>query len=96
MKKDRVGTILKKNCNLNGGNVGVDDDSVDALLLERLDGLGAGVVKFPRLPDGQAPRTQDQHLRIKHICASAGKYKNLKTQRHFFCMFPILFSRVFY
>jgi hypothetical protein len=64
--------LNKIGSHLNGGDVGVDDDSVDTLLLERLDGLGAGVVKLPRLPDGQAPRTQDQHLRTKHICASEG------------------------
>ncbi len=47
---------------LNGGNVGVDDNSVDALLLERLDGLGAGVVELTRLSDGQAARTQYEYL----------------------------------
>ncbi len=64
---------------LNGGYVGVDDDSVDTLLLERLDGLGAGVVELPRLPDGQAARTQDQHLRTKNISGRIQKFENTKT-----------------
>ncbi len=55
-------TSLRTVLHLNGGNVGVDDDSVDALLLERLDGLGAGVVELTSLSDGQAARTQYEYL----------------------------------
>ncbi len=96
-----MGTKFEQNSYLNCGNVGIDDDSVDALLLERLDGLGAGVVKLPRLPDGQAPRTKDQHLRTKHICASAGEYKYFSTQRllsvlHVSLFCNRVFARIFY
>eukprot|EP00962_Isochrysis_galbana_P040188 scaffold14529_cov117-Isochrysis_galbana.AAC.9 len=47
---------------LHRGDVGVDQDDLKPLLLERLDGLRARVVKLARLPNGQAARTEQQHL----------------------------------
>ena len=43
-------------------NVRVDEDRIDALLLESLDSLGAGVVKLAGLADGQASRAKDEDL----------------------------------
>eukprot|EP00906_Rhabdomonas_costata_P037803 RCo053333 len=47
---------------LHSGDVGVDQHRLDLLLLQRLDGLAATVVKLAGLPDGQPSRAQDQHL----------------------------------
>ena len=47
---------------LDGGDVWVDEDGVDAFLLERLDGLRARVVKLTRLADREAARAQDEDL----------------------------------
>lgn len=48
---------------LHGGDVGVDEDGLDLLLLHRLDGLRAAVVELPRLADRQPAGPQDEHLR---------------------------------
>lgn len=47
---------------LDGGNVRVDQDGVNALLLQGLDGLGAGVVKLSSLANGQTSRAKNEDL----------------------------------
>ncbi|GKT45601.1 LOW QUALITY PROTEIN: uncharacterized protein ColSpa_05782 [Colletotrichum spaethianum] len=47
---------------LDGSNVGVDEDSVDALLFQGLDGLRAGVVELSSLSDAETTTAQDEHL----------------------------------
>lgn len=48
---------------LHRGNVWVDQDCLNSLFLQRLDGLGATVVKFACLANGEATRPKDDHLR---------------------------------
>ena len=45
---DLVGETFRR---LDSGNVGVDQDSVDTFLFQRLDGLRSGIVEFSRLAD---------------------------------------------
>ena len=52
---------------LDGGDVRVDEDRGDALLLERLDRLRAGVVELAGLADLQRARAEDEHA-----CAACG------------------------
>ena len=46
---------------LDGGDVGIDEHRSDALLLERLDGLCAGIVDLSGLADLQGARAEDEH-----------------------------------
>jgi len=47
---------------LNSGNVGVDEDGVDALLLQSLDSLGTGVIEFTSLSDAETTTSENQDL----------------------------------
>ncbi len=47
---------------LDGGDVGVDEDDLDVLLLQGLDGLGARVVELAGLTDGEAAGAEDEDL----------------------------------
>src|SRR5262249_454890 len=47
---------------LDGGDVGVDEHRGDALLLERLDSLRAGVVELAGLADLQRARAEHEHF----------------------------------
>lgn len=47
---------------LNGSDVWVDQDGLDARLLERLDGLRAGVVEFTGLADGETTGADEDDL----------------------------------
>ncbi|KAF3384345.1 hypothetical protein F1880_003105 [Penicillium rolfsii] len=51
---------------LNSGNVGVDQDGVDAFLLQRLDGLTTGVIELSSLADAQTTTAQNQNLLDVH------------------------------
>jgi hypothetical protein len=50
---------------LDGGNVGVDEDGFDALLLEGLDALGAGVIELAGLTNGESSRSDEEDLLVK-------------------------------
>jgi hypothetical protein len=56
---DLVGETLGS---LNRGNVGIDQDGVDAFFLERLDGLGTRVVKLSSLSDRQTSGTEHENF----------------------------------
>ena len=47
---------------LDGGDVGIDEHRGDALLLERLDGLCAGIVELAGLADLQGARAEHEDL----------------------------------
>src|SRR5690606_13441629 len=47
---------------LDGGNVWIDEDGVDALFLESLDGLRARVVEFTSLANAQASTAKNKNL----------------------------------
>src|SRR4030066_351471 len=53
------------------GDVRVDQDDIQALFLEGLDGLAAGVVELSGLPDLEGATPQDEDLfRLLHPAAS--------------------------
>ena len=54
-----VGHVVRR---LHGGNVGVDEDGADAFLLQRLEGLGAGIIELPGLADFEGPGTEDENF----------------------------------
>ena len=47
---------------LHSGDVGVDEDSCNPLLLHGLEGLGTGIVKLAGLADLQRAAAQQQHF----------------------------------
>mmetsp|Transcript_14281 Transcript_14281/g.23195 ORF Transcript_14281/g.23195 Transcript_14281/m.23195 type:complete len:1459 (-) Transcript_14281:343-4719(-) len=55
-----LGSTLK--VGLHRGNVGVHEDSLDTLLLERLDGLVTGVVELTGLTNGKTTRAEKENL----------------------------------
>ena len=57
-----IGGVRHALAGLYGCDIGVDQGRGYALLPQRLERLGAGVVKFPGLPDFKAPGAQHQHL----------------------------------
>lgn len=66
---DLVGETLGR---LDGRNVGVDEDGVDALLLESLDGLRTRVVKLSSLTDRETSRTENENLLNLNLGVSSG------------------------
>ena len=56
---DLVGHALR---GLHGGDIGVDEDGGDAFLLQCLQGLRTGVVKFARFAYLQCTAAQEQHF----------------------------------
>ncbi|OPZ81751.1 MAG: hypothetical protein BWY77_00498 [bacterium ADurb.Bin431] len=58
-KVDLVGEMLG---GLDGGDVGIDQDGLDALFLEGLDRLAAGIVKFARFTDLEGGAPQNDHF----------------------------------
>ncbi|KAH0294696.1 carbamoyl-phosphate synth, partial [Aureobasidium sp. EXF-3399] len=56
---DLVGQTLGS---LDGGDIGVDQDCVDALLLKSLDGLRTRVIELTGLTDGETTTTKNQNL----------------------------------
>jgi len=47
---------------LHGGDVGVDQNSLDLFFFESLDALRTGIIEFSGLADGETSRPQDQHF----------------------------------
>ena len=47
---------------LHGGDVGIDEDGLDALFLQGFEGLRTGVVKLARLANLQCARAEQEHL----------------------------------
>ncbi|KAI3479544.1 hypothetical protein L1887_58356 [Cichorium endivia] len=59
---EEVDLVGETSRGLDGGDVGVDEHGVDALLLERLDGLRTGVVELTGLADRETTGAEDEHL----------------------------------
>jgi hypothetical protein len=57
-----VGAVGELGIGHDGGRIGVDQDDLVALTLERLAGLGAGIVEFAGLTDDNGPRADDKYL----------------------------------
>ncbi len=56
---------------LDRGDVGVDQDDLEPLLLEGLDGLAAGIIELAGLPDLERPAPEEKDLlRLLHPAAS--------------------------
>ncbi|MFW3616658.1 hypothetical protein [Billgrantia antri] len=55
-----IGGVGHRRVGHDGGRVGVDQDDPEALLTQRLAGLGAGVVEFARLADDDGAGANDQ------------------------------------
>ncbi|GKT92902.1 LOW QUALITY PROTEIN: hypothetical protein Ct61P_10752 [Colletotrichum tofieldiae] len=47
---------------LDGGNIGVDENGINALLLQSLDSLGAGIIELSSLSDAETTTAQDEDL----------------------------------
>ena len=47
---------------LMGGDVGIDEDGLDALFLQGFEGLRTGVVELARLANLQCARAEQEHL----------------------------------
>jgi len=58
--RDQVDLVCELGAGLDSRDVGVDQNGLDPLFLERLDRLGAGVVKLACLANLQRSRSQDQ------------------------------------
>ena len=58
----RLHLALPVDVGLHRRDVRVDQHDLEALLLERLDGLRARVVELARLADGEAARAEEEHL----------------------------------
>ena len=58
--RHQIDPIRKLRAGLDGGDIGVDQNGLDPLFLERLDRLGPGVVKLTCLADLKGSRSQDQ------------------------------------
>ncbi len=59
---EKVDAVRHPLARLDSGDVGVDEDDLDALLLRRLYGLAPRVVELPRLPDLEGSASEEQHL----------------------------------
>jgi hypothetical protein len=57
-----VDVVRELGARLDGGYVGVDEDRIDSLLLERLQALAPGVVELTCLPDLDGPAPDDKYL----------------------------------
>ena len=61
-RRDRldVGAVGELRVGHDGGRIGVDEDDAVAFLLERLAGLGAGIIEFARLADDDRAGADDE------------------------------------
>ena len=59
---EEVNLVGETGRGLDSGNVWVDENGVDALLLQCLDGLGSGVIELPSLSNGEATRSENKDL----------------------------------
>ena len=55
-----IGGVGQVRIGHDGGRIGVDQDDPVALFLERLAGLGAGIIELAGLPDDDRSRTDDE------------------------------------
>jgi hypothetical protein len=62
-----VGELVR---GLDGRDVGIDENRVDALFLERLEGLRPGVVELASLTDFQCAGSQHEHALRRSILLS--------------------------
>mmetsp|Transcript_33962 Transcript_33962/g.66956 ORF Transcript_33962/g.66956 Transcript_33962/m.66956 type:complete len:788 (-) Transcript_33962:395-2758(-) len=78
-EEDVVGLVraVVVHVGLDGRDIGVHEDHLDALLLERLDGLSAAVVELSRLSDGGPAGSEEQdllHFRTRGRGGPSGKF----------------------